>query len=680
MPSIPSSSNLVTLLALPCIVHAATVSQITGLKELYARYEANFESQSICYTYFRTIPVTLESLSNLPSQQISDGFTYPATISTPSSSYEFAPGLPSVDGDSSLAFTPTQSWEFGDSSGSGQQPGASNFPPLSNTSTLQNPSLGSTAPYAVDDSATRADMSTFTNPALTTRSNVSASANSNSESAINNTGDVFTPTNFISDNPNPSLESAAAPSSDISPSLPFATRGPSSIQPQPQPSGFSSANSLSDVPNPSLGSTVVPIGATSPLATVSTVFPPQTRASESASSSIRSSVSLSSTEILPTGPILSFSTVGSASGVPGLPSPTQISGGGETATGVSPAAPTSPAGPAGSATAQGNGSSAPSIASQSANGVSGTSISPTPVDTGQPGGFSSQGSDQGSVLSGTGQSVTGGLSGGTLGAGSTAGTDSLAGGTSSAFLVPNSSARTTVGSESILMGSSPSANLPGAATSSQSGTEAATLSATSSTLDASISAESRVILSVRSEPVPVLVPTITITQEGTTSQAARRIVRRQEDPPAPANNSTAGFVGDEQLPSPNNCSNARLFIRSRGALRTEGEPLSVDPGVPYIDVANYTRGLISTRFDVIDGTLVWANPLFYGGQAGFCQVNGSSSSVYATFTAAGGPENCTDVDLVVYKGMLLGFQLVSKLEEPRLIIHRGPVPIRCACQ
>lgn len=74
----------------------------------------------------------------------------------------------------------------------------------------------------------------------------------------------------------------------------------------------------------------------------------------------------------------------------------------------------------------------------------------------------------------------------------------------------------------------------------------------------------------------------------------------------------------------------------------------MDPGVPYIDVANYPGGTITTRFDVVNDTLVWTNSLFHEGQAGFCQINGSS--VYATFTAAGGPKDCEDVDLVVYKG------------------------------
>lgn len=60
---------------------------------------------------------------------------------------------------------------------------------------------------------------------------------------------------------------------------------------------------------------------------------------------------------------------------------------------------------------------------------------------------------------------------------------------------------------------------------------------------------------------------------------------------------------------------------------------------------------MNTRFDVVNGTLAWNNPLFYGGQAGFCQINGTS--VYATFTAAGGPKDCNDVNLVVYRGMVL---------------------------
>lgn len=74
----------------------------------------------------------------------------------------------------------------------------------------------------------------------------------------------------------------------------------------------------------------------------------------------------------------------------------------------------------------------------------------------------------------------------------------------------------------------------------------------------------------------------------------------------------------------------------------------MDPGIPYIDLADYPGGSIDTRFEVMDDMLVWSSQFFHEGRAGFCQVEGGS--VYAIFTSAGGPENCSNVSLVAYKG------------------------------
>lgn len=285
------------------------------------------------------------------------------------------------------------------------------------------------------------------------------------------------------------------------------------------------------------------------------------------------------------------------------------------------------------------------------------SLGPPSVGTTQPGDVSSQRSEDGPGQSAARQTLTD-PSGGVPGAGPTAGTDSLVVGISSDssdsslssgpnIFATGSTNRNTVSSVSAQV-SIPNSNLLGTAAPWEPVTGAPSLTDTSLTLYQTISPApaSRVILSVRSEAPPALAPTITITKEASSSSQARgRLARRQT---AENGNSTAGFIGDDEFPNPNNCSNARIFIRRSGALQTEGRPLSVDPGVPYIDVANYPGGTITTRFDIVNDTLVWTNSLFHEGQAGFCQINGSS--VYATFTAAGGPKDCEDVDLVVYKG------------------------------
>lgn len=164
----------------------------------------------------------------------------------------------------------------------------------------------------------------------------------------------------------------------------------------------------------------------------------------------------------------------------------------------------------------------------------------------------------------------------------------------------------------------------------------------------SLPAESRIILSVRQDSTTPAADTVTVTN-GLQSTTTSAVLKKRQDQP---DNSTTGFVGDEDVPVPNSCSNARVFRRGRGTLQKQGvaRPLSVDPGVPFIDLANYSGGSIITNFDVIDDTLVWSSAFFFQGKAGFCQVEGGS--VYATFTPAGGPENCHNVSLVAYKGTL----------------------------
>ncbi|KAK8128502.1 hypothetical protein PG984_009610 [Apiospora sp. TS-2023a] len=132
---------------------------------------------------------------------------------------------------------------------------------------------------------------------------------------------------------------------------------------------------------------------------------------------------------------------------------------------------------------------------------------------------------------------------------------------------------------------------------------------------------------------------------GPASQKPQARLRRE---PTKRDDTDPGFVGDSQDPNPDSCSNAVRFRQSGGQLQRRGRAVSVDPGVDYIDLANYAGGSISTLFSVVDDTLQWNNDAFYEGRARFCQVD--SETVYAVFTNAGGPEGCSPVALVVYRG------------------------------
>lgn len=616
MRPILGSHILATFLAFSWLGHGVENDQSPVLKELYARYEANFESQSICYTYITTITVPVDYLSSIPSQGPSEGIVYPVAISLPPNSFDGGPSLSSADGPSDLSSTSTQSSELRDESGLLNS--ATNIPPESDT--LQNISLDSTNPAGANGSASGSDISTITNPALTSPlsgSSVSTNflsdiTNASLGSAINTSGDVLTPTDVLSDITDSSFGPAVTLGSHVS------------ISPEFSPDTV--------ISNPFPTSELVSLSVPPPLSL------PQP-----------SPISPSNTALAPTGIDSSLSTGSGTSEAARFPSATQMSSE-EIATGMPSAISTSAAR---SPTTPDGGSSIVSISSSQL--VTATIFISTPAETSQLGDVSSQRSDESSVQSGSGQPATGGLSIGVPGAGPTVGTSSLASGVSNGSLnsdsstsisFSNSQTTSTVSSQ----GSTLISSRPSVVTLPESGPEAASSTDTSSTLYESLSPSnaSRVILSVRSEVPPALAPTITITEEGTSSPGPVRLIRRQT---AEADNSTAGFIGNDELPNPNSCSNARLFVRSSGALRTEGVPLSVDPGVPYIDVANYTRGSITTRFDVVNGTLAWVSPFFHGGQAGFCQINGSS--VYATFTSAGGPKDCTDVNLVVYRGTLL---------------------------
>lgn len=112
--------------------------------------------------------------------------------------------------------------------------------------------------------------------------------------------------------------------------------------------------------------------------------------------------------------------------------------------------------------------------------------------------------------------------------------------------------------------------------------------------------------------------------------------------------SGVGFVGSGDHWNPIKCSEAALFHREYGKLIRNGRPVSVDPGVPYINMADYPNGSITTEFSIENGILRWRNNQFFGGIARFCQVN--NDSVYAVFSNTKRPANCKTINLVVYQG------------------------------
>lgn len=125
--------------------------------------------------------------------------------------------------------------------------------------------------------------------------------------------------------------------------------------------------------------------------------------------------------------------------------------------------------------------------------------------------------------------------------------------------------------------------------------------------------------------------------------------RQEGSPDMPDPETSSGFVGNNTINNPDTCTDASLYVQSRGQLRASGKSLSVDPGVDYINIIDYPGGSISTLFGVVNGTLVWENAAFYNGSARFCQL--SNGTVFAMFTQQGVPfNNCTIVNLVVYTG------------------------------
>ncbi|KAI4596093.1 hypothetical protein KJ359_006387 [Pestalotiopsis sp. 9143b] len=149
---------------------------------------------------------------------------------------------------------------------------------------------------------------------------------------------------------------------------------------------------------------------------------------------------------------------------------------------------------------------------------------------------------------------------------------------------------------------------------------------------------------------------------------------------SPSSNETAelddlsGFFGESGLDHPSVCSSAVLFFLSDGQLESDRGAVSVEPGVPYMDLVEFTGGSISTTFEIDNGMLVWRNESFFDGQAGFCQMG--TGLVYAVFEEDAAPVNCTSIDIVVYEAVRLLPVSSPDLRQERVSCQHQGLPQR----
>jgi hypothetical protein len=61
-----------------------------------------------------------------------------------------------------------------------------------------------------------------------------------------------------------------------------------------------------------------------------------------------------------------------------------------------------------------------------------------------------------------------------------------------------------------------------------------------------------------------------------------------------ARDEASGFVGDENYYNPDSCTDATRFHQGNGQLISRKRPISVDPGVDFINISDYPVGSIST--------------------------------------------------------------------------------------
>ncbi|KAK9776481.1 hypothetical protein SCAR479_06804 [Seiridium cardinale] len=109
-----------------------------------------------------------------------------------------------------------------------------------------------------------------------------------------------------------------------------------------------------------------------------------------------------------------------------------------------------------------------------------------------------------------------------------------------------------------------------------------------------------------------------------------------------------GFVGGAAPINPDSCNDATPFNLTNGRLGSGGQFVATNPGIAYKEFKVSPTGSISTTFTVSNGVLAWYNDVFYGGQAGFCQV--PSGQIFITFGIPGTePVDCEFVFLVVYE-------------------------------
>ncbi|KAH6656855.1 hypothetical protein BKA67DRAFT_172069 [Truncatella angustata] len=117
---------------------------------------------------------------------------------------------------------------------------------------------------------------------------------------------------------------------------------------------------------------------------------------------------------------------------------------------------------------------------------------------------------------------------------------------------------------------------------------------------------SSISASLLTDILTTLVPTATSSTSALTASAISTVIlsvelqvvndTQKRDLELQTRDEISGYVGDETMWNPSNCSDATVYRQSRGQLVaiSKKRTLSVDPGVPYINMADYPGGSIET--------------------------------------------------------------------------------------
>ncbi|KAK6084518.1 hypothetical protein SCUP234_03307 [Seiridium cupressi] len=228
--------------------------------------------------------------------------------------------------------------------------------------------------------------------------------------------------------------------------------------------------------------------------------------------------------------------------------------------------------------------------------------------------------------SGSSASATSTSGTGTAGGSLTAGSSSISLSTMGTSTISLSTMGTSTISSSTIGSSTIISSMIGSSTTSSSTTSSAGIPGVTNV------PEDEIILAI----LPVDAgPLINLTQRGLGDLAKRQAT-------------DGGFVGGAAPINPDSCNDATPFNLTNGRFGSGGQFVATNPGIAYKEFRVSPTGSISTTFTVFNGVLAWYNDVFYGGQAGFCQV--PSGQIFVTFGIPGTePVDCEFVFLIVYE-------------------------------